>query len=97
MEWHDKNHDNSLLRAVRAFFKNPEYDHRVFKLLLEHGAEVDQKLADDKSALDIAVNMTKAGKPWGKELVDCFKEKSYAAGMPGRKRDRDQYITDLDA
>ena len=41
--------------------------------------------------------MTKAGKPWGKKLVDCLKEKSYAAGMPGRKRDREQYITDLDA
>jgi len=95
LEWHDKNHDNSLLRAVRAFFKNPEYDLRIIKLLLEHGAEVDQKLTDDMSALDIAVSMTKAGKPWGKELVDCFKEKSYAAGMPGRKRDRDQYITDL--
>ena len=39
----------------------------------------------------------KARKPEGKKLVDCLKEKSYAAGMPGRKRDRDQYIADLGA
>ena len=64
MDWHhDKNHDNSLLRAVHAFFWNHKYDLRIIKLLLEHGAEDDQKLTDVKSTLDIAVNMTKAGKP----------------------------------
>ena len=97
VDWYDNNHNNSLLRAVCAFFKNPEYDLSIIKLLLEHGAEVDQKLADNMSALDVAVNMLKKGEPGSEQLVDCLKQYSYAAGTAGRKRDRDQYITECDA